>query len=592
MTVFYYLNFTRFKNWPGHLVLSVLLILLSSCNFQNIKVNLAAVAAGEDLVATPLTINNLNIVTATSPGSAQNITVTNNGVLATLPLSVALTNTTNFQFGATDCQGVVLNPGGSCVIEVEPIATTNGSYGGFLNITSRSTVIVTLSGTASGFPVPFITEWRTTNPGITGANQIQLPLVNGGTYNFLVDWGDGTQDTITVWSAAAKTHTYATPGDYTVTMTGVFTLFAFNDAGDEEKLLEVSQWGSNIWASMNGMFHGASNLQMTATDAPDLSVATDMTSTFRGASTLNVSLNDWDVSNITSMFLTFDGAVAFNGDITDWDVSNVTTMVGMFRDANSFNQPIGGWDTGNVTSLNSMFYGADIFNQNIDTWDTSSVTNMYGVFYSAPRFNQPLNSWVLTNVTTIEAMFAFATDFNQPIGDWDVSNVTNMQSTFFSAANFNQDIGDWDVSSVTNMPQMFLSASAFNQDISGWDTSSVVEFSGIFFSASSFNQPIGNWSMASAQSIQNFFFNATAFNQPLNWNTSNIVNMDSVFQFASAFNQDISGWDTSNVTNMYEMFANATSFNQDLSGWNVTNVTNETDFDLGATAWVLPKPTF
>jgi len=40
------------------------------------------------------------------------------------------------------------------------------------------------------------------------------------------------------------------------------------------------------------------------------------------------------------------------------------------------------------------------------------------------------------------------------------------------------------------------------------------------------------------------------------------------------------------------MFFNAIAFNQDLSLWNVCNVTNYSDYDNGASSWVLPKPSF
>jgi predicted permease len=46
-----------------------------------------------------------------------------------------------------------------------------------------------------------------TSGGSTSSTQFQLPLVSGATYNFIVDWGDNTQSTITAWNDTAKTHT-------------------------------------------------------------------------------------------------------------------------------------------------------------------------------------------------------------------------------------------------------------------------------------------------------------------------------------------------------------------------------------------------
>ena len=67
---------------------------------------------------------------------------------------------------------------------------------------------------------PFETIWNTENSvgsaGHSLTKQIKLPLVSTGTYNFTVDWGDGTTNQITVWNAATTTHTYSVAGVKTI----------------------------------------------------------------------------------------------------------------------------------------------------------------------------------------------------------------------------------------------------------------------------------------------------------------------------------------------------------------------------------------
>ena len=48
-------------------------------------------------------------------------------------------------------------------------------------------------------PNAFISVWNTTltSSGSSSSNQVKLPLIFSGTYNFLIKWGDGNQDTIT-----------------------------------------------------------------------------------------------------------------------------------------------------------------------------------------------------------------------------------------------------------------------------------------------------------------------------------------------------------------------------------------------------------
>ena len=82
---------------------------------------------------------------------------------------------------------------------------------------------------------------------------------------------------------------------------------------DKDKIQSVVQWGTNEWTSMEKAFSGCSNLQITATAAPNLSNVTDLSEMFKGATSMNAaSLKDWDVSNVTDMTGLFSGASAFN----------------------------------------------------------------------------------------------------------------------------------------------------------------------------------------------------------------------------------------------------------------------------------------
>jgi surface protein len=133
------------------------------------------------------------------------------------------------------------------------------------------------------------------------------------------------------------------------------------------------------------------------------------------------------------------------------------------------------------------------------------------------------------------------------------------------------------LSNVTNMNIAFLECNNINNSITNFN----------------------NWSMSNVITMTNMFQNSS-FNQDIgNWDVSNVTSMVSMFQ-NSPFNQDIGNWDVSNVTGfisslqpggMVSMFRDATSFNQDLSGWCVEQITSRpSNFDTGATSWVLPKP--
>ena len=296
----------------------------------------------------------------------------------------------------------------------------------------------------------FITTWETTMPN----ESITIPIEGTG-YNFTIHWGDGTN---TDWQDGDDindlTHTYVSTGTYTVAITGEFPRIYFNNDGDKDKILSVEQWGDIEWTSLEGAFHGASNLQINASDAPDL-------------------------SGVTSLQEMFRDAAGLNQDINHWDVSGIETMSAMFMGASNFNQPLGSWDVSNVLNMSAMFWGA-------------------------ADFNQPLDNWNVSNVTDMRWMFQEASAFNQDIGDWDVSNVSNMDFMFEQAANFNQDFGNWDVSGVSIMNGMFRGTGSFDQDLGGWDISSVIHMASMLnnsgLSVANYDATLIGWAGQSVQS--------------------------------------------------------------------------------------------
>ena len=484
----------------------------------------------------------------------------------------------------------------------------------------------------------FITIWKTDNPGTSSPVQITIPNTGGG-YLYNVAWvevGFPVNNGSLTGLLGSTTITFPTAGTYRVEISGSFPRIFFSGAGDRNKILSVEQWGDIAWTSMNSAFRGCEKLVINATDAPDLSGVTDMSSMFRGATTMNQNINSWDVSNIANMSLAFNGAssfnqplnnwnvsnvttmnsmffgadvfnrdlsnwnvanvtnmaamfrnaFAFNGDITTWDVSNVTTMAGMFVFCTSFNQDIGAWNTIKVKDMSSMFVVANIFNQNISGWNVSNVVNMFSMFDGARDFNQPMDAWNVSSVTNMQRMFNNAGDFNQDLNSWNVSSVTNMASMFESASIFNGAIGNWNVSSVTNMSSMFRNASTFNRDISTWNVGNVTNFGSMFSFAGAFNQNIGSWNTSSATTLNGMFTFADAFNQDIGgWNINNVTNLSSMFIGANSFNQDISTWDVSSVVNMTSMFSSNSTFNQDLSNWDVSNAGFMGNMFWGATAF-------
>lgn len=342
---------------------------------------------------------------------------------------------------------------------------------------------------------PFITTWKTDNEGGSNSSSIEIKTPRSD-FNYEVDWNnDGSYDQSGI--TGNVTHDFGTPGTYTIRIRGVFRGINFSGGpNDSKKLLDISQWGDIAWVSMSYAFNGCSNLQISATDLPDLSEVTTLNNMFAGCTALNAPSN-----------------------IGSWNTENVTSMEGAFRDTQYFDQPIGSWNTSKVTNMTAMFLGATAFNQPIGNWDTQAVTSTSGMFLGATAFNQPLADWITTNVTDMSGMFMNASSFNQPIGNWDTGKVAVMYLMFanidmtssgqpLGKYAFNQPIGNWNTENVLSLEQMFINATEFNQPVGNWDTKKVVNMRNMFRGATAFNQPIGSWTLKASVELTDMFSNS------------------------------------------------------------------------------------
>jgi len=437
------------------------------------------------------------------------------------------------------------------------VSVSDGTDDAEANITITVTNVI--EGLAED-PDSFVTLWNIPEDNF----EIVIGTNPDYEYNYTIDWGDGTQEELTIQNPS---HTYTSTGEYKVSIQGDFPAIKMgqNDLINIEgleiakSLIGLEQWGIIVWKNFNNGFANCINMEYHATDIPSLQNVGDMSGMFASFSYLeldsgepsvfNGDLSNWDVSNVTDMSGMFVRAELFNSDLSGWDVSNVIDMSGMFVRASSFNADLSNWSVSNVTNMSGMFSHAYSFTSDLSNWNVSKVTNMGNMFASAVTFNADLSNWDVSNVNDMSWMFSHASAFDADISSWDVSNVTDMSNMFSSHINFNADLSGWDVSNVTDMRAMFAAAESFNSDISGWDVSHVTDMSTMFADAHTFNSDISEWDV------------------------SNVTDMTAMFADAESFNVNIGVWDVSKVSNMLAMFAEAIVFNQNLGGWNIESAT-------------------
>jgi len=534
-------------------------------------------------------------------GSNFNLVV--DGELSGSQVNGLRTKASKTMLGVAETSTLSTNVSGTVFYQWQRSNTLNGFYSNIASATNATyeantsgfyRALVTAIGNFSQTTEPvqinavsaddFVTTWSNTNGTFS---QLQFNALTTGPVNYSYTTNLGKTGSGSFSSATINDGVTLALGN-TIAQNEVLTLvmeptnlrkvqlgrLAIANSATRTFLSNVNQWGNTAWTGMDSTFVNCTNLNISATDVPNLANATSLQFMFSACSALNgpANIGAWDVSTITNMSYMFRNASAFNQPIGTWNTAAVTNMSGMFFNATAFNQNISTWNTAAVTNMEGMFTFASTFNQPIGTWNTAAVTNMGGMFQFAPVFNQAIGSWNTEAVTLMTGMFNGAIAFNQDISGWNTDAVTNMSSMFNGTPAFNQAIGTWNTAAVTNMSNMFQDATAFNQVISGWHTEAVTNMSSMFNGATSFNQDISTWNTAAVTDMGSMFRRASAFNQDIStWNTSAVTRFSSMFRDATAFNQPIGTWNVSLAISLEEMFFNATAFNQNLGAWTFNN---------------------
>ncbi len=246
----------------------------------------------------------------------------------------------------------------------------------------------------------FVTLWDLSKPG-SGSNQIkfniQAPIDPFNSVEIFYSWNTIPSGPSGAGSLYNGDNVISgLPNGKTIELRIKFVkLEAFKANNDELRLIDIKQWGKAAWTNFYTSFYGCSNLDISATDLPNLRNCTTTAYMFNQCSSLTgpQNINLWNVSNIEYMNYMFSVAENFNQKISDWNVSKVINMGNMFYLAYSFNQDISNWNVGNVTDMSQMFYLAKNFNQDISSWNISKVSNMFNMFSNSYNFNKNLGNW-------------------------------------------------------------------------------------------------------------------------------------------------------------------------------------------------------
>jgi hypothetical protein len=370
---------------------------------------------------------------------------------------------------------------------------------------------------------------------LSDTNQFELPLINSGTQDFVVDWGDGEQDKITAWDDAAKLHSYYTYGSELVT-NGDFAT-------------DLSGW-TNSNSHWQWTSQGAYYPLTTSHNPLSQTLSNDANDTLKFTFTLDIAQGEVNVFYKNSSDATVAAQYTTSGTYTIYTVPvKENTNINFSR--------YGG--------VNTEFYldNVSVVEQTPDT--TPKTISIDGTIQGW-QFNAPgdylklnnINRWGALDIHNI-AMFFRCANMTCTATDAPTVSTTSFYRMFRGCSNFNGPIGNWDVSGATRIDECFKGCSTFNQPLNSWDVSNINVFAQAFNSCGNFVQDLNDWQI----------------------NNSEIVNMYAMFYNCFNFNGDIYSWDTSKVWNMALMFYNCQRFDQSLAAWNVESVTNFGDVNLG-----------
>jgi hypothetical protein len=294
---------------------------------------------------------------------------------------------------------------------------------------------------------PFKMTIDTTQPG-GASDTFILPLQNT-TNNFVIDWGDGSSETVT--TVTSVIHTYASGGTYQISFDGSFSGIKFNNTGDKLKFSSIDSWGTNQWLNMEFAFYGCSNMIGTYTDSPDISLVPSMRDVFRGCSEFNSPFNV-DTSNISERF----------------------GLWGMFTNCLKFNQPIhiNGASIPPTGIMSNLFAGCRELNSLITFSNMMNLEQVQGMFNQCLIFNQPVD-FGPNGFSTASSLFANCQLFNQDVSGFQTSTWTNMISLFAGCSLLDPDVSGWDISSLQNANIAFtnsgLSTANYDSLLVAWD---------------------------------------------------------------------------------------------------------------------------
>jgi hypothetical protein len=230
-------------------------------------------------------------------------------------------------------------------------------------------------------PFEFTIQTTTSNQNFT------LPIFDYGTItpNFIVNWGDGNEDTIISISQAEKTHTYVSAGTYTISIIGLMPSFKVgNNSSIRTMIKTIINWGDVYLREIN--FNGCSSITSIPDGYKGLATVENFTTFMRGTAISSIPSDIFyysvNATNFTDVFSANTSLTSIPTGLFDYNI-NATIFASAFNGCiNLATVPSTLFDTNiNAVNFSSTFRACRSITAPLQFTFNTAVTTFANVYF-------------------------------------------------------------------------------------------------------------------------------------------------------------------------------------------------------------------
>jgi hypothetical protein len=424
----------------------------------------------------------------------------------------------------------------------------------------------------------------------TGASEtFQFPVTTGS-IDAQIDWGDGNiEEFFTSNGDARLTHTFATAGTYTVTLTGrLCNLFRFSSSpADRSKVTAIHEiQGDKIqMTDATNLFFGCSNATGPFPSLAECTGFTTLRNVFHDCTSMTTPPDLTGLVDVTSGLNAFDNCSSMTSfpDLTQ--VPNIVNCQQMFINCSG---AVGAPDLTALTSAtntNGMFSGCTSMSGTVDLSSLTSVTTASAMFQTCTSVSGYTGFENMTSLQDSSSMFRTNTSLLSVPDMSGMGSVTNVDFMFFNSDSMAGTPDLSAIGSVTSAQNAFNGCTALQGPLDLSAATSLVDGSNMFQNCTSVTGQIDTSGLTALEDGGGMFRECVGVSGTFDFSPmTSLVNAG----FIVGGMENVATWNFGtcpNVTNWSDAFTSASMSASELDDWLIAvdthNVATPGDLSYG-----------